>query len=682
MTDKRPGCDSPEGEPRRAVAEVKAHHGAPTLFLNGEPLSAMAYMTYAPDRRYFQQFASAGVHLYSFSATPTEAAYGLAKTCWTGPDTFDDQPFEDRVRMLIGSDPQAYFFPRLNLFSPRWWDEQHPDDLVTFDPGDGQPMPFVHAGDKRVPSWASGAWRQDTARALVRMIRHIESSPYADRVIGYHLASGTTEEWMMWGMNEDQWADYSPVNAVRFRSWLRQTYRSDARLQSAWRNPSVTLSNAAIPTKAERQASGLGVFRDPQKDQPAIDFALYSSEVAAETICFLAGVVKEATKREKLVGVFYGYVLELAGEQRQQNAGHLALRRVWDCPDIDFLSGPTSYTFRQPGSGYSHFMSLTDGLKLAGKLWFDENDIRTWLTPGTVGSWTGKTGTFEDTLGQERRELASVLCNACGQWWFDMGGGWYDDPRMMAEIAKMRAIADRSVAWDRSSVDEIAVIVDDTSLCFMQVGNKLSSSLLIEQLPELGRIGAPVGYYALDDLDRLPARRMIVFLNCFAPTEGHRAEIERLKGDGRVLVWVCAPGLYRDGQLSEAAMRDLTGLRLRLEGGAHLVKVKCSGPDPILKGRTYGPDISVEPAVVADDGRAEVWGRLTDGGHPGLVARCFRRWTSVYSAVRLCQRRSCDLWPAEQAFTCTSSRRRTRGTWSMPIEACWLSAQTIPGLAR
>jgi hypothetical protein len=132
-------------QPGQTVAEIKLHGGVPTLFIDGQPHSGMSYMTYRPDTKYFGQFGRIGVHLYSFSATPTEAAYGLDKTCWVAPEEFDYSGFEERVKMLLDADPDAYFFPRLYLSSPRWWDEKHPDDLVTFDPGDGQPQPFFHS---------------------------------------------------------------------------------------------------------------------------------------------------------------------------------------------------------------------------------------------------------------------------------------------------------------------------------------------------------------------------------------------------------------------------------------------------------------------------------------------------------------------------------------------------------
>ena len=102
-------------QPGETVAEVKLHGGVPTLFINGRPHSGMSYMTYRPNGKYFGQFGQLGVHLYSFSATPTEAAYGLAKTCWVAPEEFDYSGFEERVKMLLDADPDAYFFPRLYL---------------------------------------------------------------------------------------------------------------------------------------------------------------------------------------------------------------------------------------------------------------------------------------------------------------------------------------------------------------------------------------------------------------------------------------------------------------------------------------------------------------------------------------------------------------------------------------
>ena len=613
-------------QPRETVAEVKLHGGVPTLFINGQPHSGMSYMTYRPLGKYFGQFGRLGVHLYSFSATPSEAAYALAKTCWIAPDQFDYSGFEERVKMLLDADPDAYFFPRLYLSSPRWWDEKHPDDLVTFDPGDGRPQPFFHSpADKRVPSWASEAWRRDTAIALRRFIEHVRKSPYADRVVGYHLSSGTTEEWMMWGGNEGKWVDFSPANVARFRGWLKEKYRTADALQKAWADPAVTFENATVPSRRQREATALATLRDPQSERRIIDFYDYNDDLVADTIACFAKVVKDSTQRKSLVGVFYGYVLQLCSEHRQQNAGHTALQKVWNCPDVDFVTSPTSYAFRTPGTGYSHFMSLTDSVKLHGKLWFDENDIRTWLLNGKPLRAWGQTDSYEETRGQLQREFANVLCQGVGQWWFDMGGGWYDDPRILADIGAMNRIAEASLAWDRASADEVAVVVDDRSLHLMQVANRLSRPLLLEQLPELGRLGAPVGFYALSDLDKLAPRKMYLFLNAFAPGDAERRTIERLKGQGRVLVWLYAPGVYRDGRLDLTGMEELTGVHIVMDKSPAKLAVKSAWGE-------YGADFAVAPTFFADDSRATVLGRLADG-RAGLVRRNLGAWTTVYSSA-------------------------------------------------
>ena len=608
------------------TARIELYKGSPTLFINNIPNSSMVYMTYRPNSRYFGQFGEKGVHIYSFSSTPSESGYGLAPPAWIAPDNYDYSNMDERTMMVLNSDPDAYIFPRIYLHSPRWWDEMHPDELVTIDPGDGKPVPFYHhPGDKRVPSWASEIWRKDTADAIRKYIAHIKSMPYSDRIIGYHIASGTTEEWMMWGGNEDQWADYSKPNHEAFRRWLRNKYNTVEELQKAWNDENVTYEDAAIPTKSERQHSELMSFRDPQKEMRVIDFYLYNSDMVAETMDYFAKVVKK-TDDQAIVGVFYGYVLQLIGEQRQQNAGHLALQKVWNSPSIDFITSPTSYAFRELGSGYSHFMSLTDSVKLHGKMWFDENDIRTWLAEGPLQQW-GKTATYEESLSMQQNEFANVICNACGMWWFDMGGGWYDDKRMLSEIGRMKAIADQSIGMDRTPVSEIAFIVDDASLLYMQVANRISAPLLLLQIPEMGRIGAPFSYYSLDDIETMPEHKMYVFANCFAPTKKQKEAIDRIvKGKGHVALWIYAPGLISDDKIDADAMRELTGIDIDYKIEESQLKVATDKA-------TYGTDMKVGPVFYANDKSAKVMGKLISHDLPGLVIKKFDNWTSVYSAA-------------------------------------------------
>jgi hypothetical protein len=623
--------------PGHTRAEVRLHNGVPTLFINGEPHNGMAYAAYGPSVEVFSDFAHAGVDLFTFSATPTEAGYGLSVTTWTAPDTYDYSQLDERVMMVLQANPDAYFFPRLYVHAPKWWSEQHPDDTVLMDPGDGKPVPFIHAGGKPAPSWASEAWRQDTIEGLRRLIAHVESSPYADRVVGYHIASGTTEEWMMWGGNENEWVDYSPVNTQRFREWLRSRYGTDAALQKAWAQADVTLVTAAIPLKAARGSTALGALRDPTREQAVIDYYLYNSAMTADTICALARAVKQITRREKTVGIFYGYLLQLCGEQRQQNAGHLALGQVLASPDVDFVCSPTSYAFRQlGGEGTSHFMSLLSSVQQHGKLWFDENDIRTSLSGGQVGEWGRPADVVGDRLQQDK-ELANVIVNGTAQWWFDVGGNRYNDPALMRRIGELATCAGQALDLDRSPRDEVALIVDEASLCYLRVGDPLGNWLLIGQLPALHRIGAPVGHYLTSDLPAIGNRKLFLIPTSFAPSQADRAAIDALKRDGHVLVFLYVPGLYREGQIMESAMTDLTGIELKLSREPARLRVTLQGGHALtegLDGATYGVDHETLPIAYADDEEAATLGRLPDG-KPGLVVKGFGDWTAVHSVAPL-----------------------------------------------
>jgi len=623
--------------PGKTTAEVRHYHGTPTLFINGKPHNGMAWATYRPTLAVFRDFTKAGIDLFTFCGTPTESGYNLSKTVWTAPDTYDYSQFDQRVMMLLEANPNAYFFPRLYVHAPMWWTEQHPEDVVRMEAENGTHVPFIHSGGKPAPSWASQTWRDATAEGLKRLIAHIETSPYSDRGVGYHIASGTTEEWMMWGANEREWVDYSPVNLARFRKWLEAKYQTAARLQAAWGDPSVTFASAAIPTKAQRQQAGLGSLRDPSKEQQAIDYYQYHSALVADTISFYAKTVKDLTRREKIVGVFYGYLLQLCGEQRQQNAGHLALGKVLASPDVDFLCSPTSYAFRQlGGEGTCHFMSLLGSVQLHGKLWFDENDVRTSLAPGELGTW-GKPANIEGDLIQQDKELGHCLVHGSAQWWFDVGAKRYDNPRLMTRIGQLAQNATEALALDRSPADEVALVVDETSLTYLRVADPLGHSLLLGQLPALHRLGAPVGHYLSEDLPKLTRHKVFVVATSFAPSEADRRAIDALKRNGHVLVFCWASGLYRNGQLDESAMTDLTGIRLKTSQEPNVLQVTLNGKHALtagLDGIAYGGGPKTQPVVYADDPNTTVLGTLPDG-KPGLVVKEHQNWTAIHSAAPL-----------------------------------------------
>jgi hypothetical protein len=226
----------------------------------------------------------------------------------------------------------------------------------------------------------------------------------------------------------------------------------------------------------------------------------------------------------------------VVGEQRQQNAGHLGLAQVLASPDVNFLTSPASYAFRLlGGEGTSHFMSLLGNVQFHGKLWFDENDIRTSLSGGKAGEWGRPADVAGDCLQQDK-ELANCLVHGAVQWWFDVGGNRSNHPVLMKRIGQLAAKADAVLSRDRRSGDEIAFVADERSLCVQRVGDPLGKLLLLGQLPALHRIGAPVGHYLASDLAQIGQRKLCFLPTSFAPSTDDRRAVEAIKRDGPVLM--------------------------------------------------------------------------------------------------------------------------------------------------
>ena len=96
--------------PGRCNARVKPHNGVPTLFINGKPHNGMAWATYHPSSAVCRDFTRAGITLYTFSATPTESGYGLARTAWTAPDTMTSHNLMSAAMMLLAETPMPISF--------------------------------------------------------------------------------------------------------------------------------------------------------------------------------------------------------------------------------------------------------------------------------------------------------------------------------------------------------------------------------------------------------------------------------------------------------------------------------------------------------------------------------------------------------------------------------------------
>jgi hypothetical protein len=235
-----------------------------------------------------------------------------------------------------------------------------------------------------------------------------------------------------------------------------------------------------------------------------------------------------------------------------------------------------------------------------------------------------------------------VLGNGVYQSFFDLHGGYFDDPGILREIALLNRVLADAVKYDRTSVAEILVVSDERSCDYAVGRSRLLAHTLRAAQTQLAKIGAPHDSVLLEDLPRLDLApyKLVVFLNPYHLSEAGRRELrERLLGQDRWVVWCYAAGLFCHNRRDEAAMRELTGIDLAWDSATSLVapQVHLSlGAGALseslrsVSNRHFGPSERCCELLYVQDDRATRLGIHPNSGRTVFASKALARWTSVY----------------------------------------------------
>jgi hypothetical protein len=630
------------------VAQVKFHNGTPTLFLNGEPTFAGMCWVSTPseegwrDGEHVRAVAEAGIHIYAFDAGKDFE--------WVEPragstDPFDFSTVEARYGRIIGVDPRARFHLRLHFeFQPGdWWMKANPAECEIA--SDGRPVG---------QSFASEVWRKQVNEFLKAYVAHLRRTGLIDRVTAFQPGAGHTGEWVKGETSMSALCgDYSEPMRRRFRSWLCQTYHDDpAEFRAAWHNPAIDFEMAEIPSAEEQLGTRLYTWRDPARERNVIDYYRCLADLSADLVIDFCHTVKEATDGTKLAGAFYGYLMELAwnggffGERAEsdysttQRSGHLGLRRVLESPYVDFLVCPYSYGFRGIG-GDAPAMQPAESARLHGKLCIIEDDTRTHLSHDPD---YGHVNSLSASVALLQRNFSQVVTHGQGMWWLFDSIDPAREPAFAPCLRNFRDLGDFLVQTDRAPSAEIAVLLDDESSFYESNRMNLDLPLIFQQrLWGLPRLGAPFDVYLLQDfIDRhLKPYKLYVFLNPVHLDRSRREALNlELRKDGRVALWIYAPGYLEDGPSLEA-MRDLTGFKFGLGKQPwgpllHIVDFAHPITAGLPQDMFWGTNNKLSPIFYLDDPEARVLGQVvfSQGNcKPGMGVKSFPQWTSIYVAA-------------------------------------------------
>lgn len=477
-------------------SSIENYGGVPTLFINGEPQPALAYMTYFQENNEYESFTLAGYELFSlpvFFSTRGINTLSNISPFEQGIFEIKGEPnfeiFDQNIETILEQNSNAYILPRMNISMPTWWEEENPTEVnITED------------WESKRESFYSEKWRKDAGELVLQFIKHINQSDYRDRILGYQIACGNTEEWFHFDLN----GGIGPAAERGFEAFIKQMYPDEV-----------------------GDYDGLPKFKSDNEmitdDLHHRRFLEFCSLAVADAISYFSGLVKEATNYQLIVGTFYGYGLEVYNSLY----GTHALNYLLDNENIDFFCSPNSYQFQRKAGIDWPDMTVTDSMKLHNKFYFAECDIRTSLTKwindsregaaleGTYNSelWFGPK-TIEDSLQLIRKTFTRQLIKGNGLWWFDMWGGWFENETIMEEMKAYEEIA--TVALHdkkRESVAKVAVFTDEAAYQYLNPRSQ-AGSIVSDARHELGLTAVPYDSYDLNDFESVYKNyEAIIFLS-------------------------------------------------------------------------------------------------------------------------------------------------------------------------
>jgi len=629
-------------------AQIREHNGTPTLFLNGQPANFSGTWAFGPSNPNWgadgttQLLASTtNTHIYAFEVGTRGSA-----PQWCGPGEgysgdFDFSKVQSTFERIIDVDPNACFHLRVNLeMTSEWWHKAYPEECEVTSLG-WQPR----------QSYASEVWRKQTIDFLRAFIAHIKSIDMAERVIAYQVGGGHTGEWVKRRSSmAAPCGDYSEPMRKHFRAYLSKKYNNDiSALRNAWNNSEITFDTVEVPSAGEQLYAVNYIFRDPASERNVIDYFQCLADLCSEVIIDYCKTVKEQTEGKSLAGAFYGYLMELSWNSgffaewpdrwresdysTTQRSGHLGLEKIFDSQYIDFLVSPYSYGFRGIG-GEAPSMVPAESARLHGKYIIVEDDVR--LHEDTYHAQYGQAKNLQESITILQRNFNQYVTHGQGYW-----RPATDKKELLPVLKQLNEVGDFALTTDRSPIADIAVLLDDESFYYETVKNNLDVPLIFRQkLEGLTRFGAPVNTYLLNDFieGQVRPHKLYIFLNAFRLDSVRRQKLKsELRRDGRIAVWLYAPGYIND-DLSMENMTDISGFTFAMSrqpwgASMHIVNFNHPITSVIPQDLFWGTNSLLSPVFYLEDPDALELGQVIHAQGrcvPGMGVKVFPEWTSIF----------------------------------------------------
>ena len=625
-------------------ARIDNSSGFPRLMINDKPvLPFIFWFNVGMVRDYVKMFqepqvkmaSKAGVHIYGLLIHYPRAADGI---------NIDFTAAEKTLDTFIAEDPQAVFFlrawpcPKINW---KDWNDVSRDEMMTFDDGTTVGPPFnlttpdyfVNPLISIASDYFAKSFREETAR----IVSHYEKSPYAKRMLGYHIGGPDLE--MLPPFYTEKGPDYSVASQKKFRLWLAQKYQTDETLRKAWGNSTVTLATAAIPRpdkgrfplKSVSTGAPIKTFYNIPEEKAWVDYSDYYSDLTASRVIDWAKTVKQASNGRRLNMFCQGYMFEIG----TSFGGHYALDKVLSCPEVDVLMSPVSYAVRQLGEP-AGFMSPVDSVEARGKLWLSEDDMRTAFIDKNYAhpSWFGPSAfdslakDLHDTDAMLGRNLGMTMVHRAGIWWCDLvGAGAFKNEALWGMLKERLKIYSDIYKRRQPYRPEVAVIIDERSRFAVRSDWDMNDWSLGRMRNACDTSGAAIGYYLLEDFINgvVPKCKVYLFCNAFSLSDAQIQKVRaRLNRESATAIWTYAAGYLGPKGPSAGRMSTLTGIDVAVSSGTAV-----STGTGLLEKEQLG-SLNFQPRFVVTDKSAEPLGHYRSDGAVSAARKKTDNFNSIY----------------------------------------------------
>ena len=540
--------------------------GTPALVLDGRPVAAVwGAVNWRQRADKLPRHSSAPLNVVTLWATDV-------RKWWPRGEEFEPSEFDRVAEKNRRANPDAFFVADIQLYPPADWAEVNPGEIACDADGnistDGRHANFSFASEKAMALME---------KMMVKAIRHIESSPYANRVIGYRINSGHTIEWLGWWPKKSEVVlDFSEASRRGFEEYARMHYPE--------------ISDFSIPKYEERCAADCPeMLLDRRRHARILAYHEYASVSIADDIIRVCRTAKDVLGGRKLVGTYYGYVMTIVNPMR----GHFALKRLLDSKAVDFLMSPQWYAWCARGMG----MTLVDmkpfrSIQNHGMISVIEDDTR------THNMFTDDRVSLTQALNEDmsvaymRRNMGIALCRNMPFYTLALtSGAEFDFPQFAEDATRYRKFAEHALAARTRRDAPVAVVVSETAFRSLPIMRGKSESYrrghqwylpdgtvfrragtgaapytgwtCQQAYTDYARIGCGIDYLLAEDVADNPGDyKLYIMQFCSTSTPELRRAAEKLRARNCTILWTAAPGYAAADGNSTESMKELTGLDL------------------------------------------------------------------------------------------------------------------------